>query len=98
MQRAAELDDLIALLPRLLSATARADGPDGAELYCRTETGSAFAHVVYIAEAAPAALEQMTDGAVTALICGDGGAAAEYAVYRRFLPENCAETLAELEI
>ena len=98
LQRAAELDDLIALLPRLLSATARADGPDGAELYCRTETGSAFAHVVYIAEASPAALEQMTDGAVTALICGDGGAAAEYAVYRRFLPENCAETLAELEI
>lgn len=97
LQRAAELDDLIALLPRLLSATARTDGPDGAELYCRTETGSAFAHVVYIAEAAPAALGQMTDGAVTALICGDGGAA-EYAACRRFLPENCAETLAELEI
>lgn len=98
LQRAAELDDLIALLPRLLSATARTDGPDGAELYCRTETGSAFAHVVYIAEAVPAALEQMTDGAVTALICGDGGAAAEYAACRRFLPEDCAETLAELEI
>lgn len=98
LQRAAELDDLIALLPRLLSSTARTDGPDGAELYCRTETGSAFAHVVYIAEAAPAALGQMTDGAVTALICGDGGAAAECAVCRRFLPENCAETLAELEI
>lgn len=98
LQRAAELDDLIALLPRLLSSTARTDGPDGAELYCRTETGSAFAHVVYIAEAAPAALGQMTDGAVTALICGEGGAAAERAVYRRFLPENCAETLAELEI
>ena len=98
LQRAAELDDLIALLPRLLSATARTDGPDGAELYCRTETGSAFAHVVYIAEAAPAALGQMTDGAVTALICGDGGAAAECAACRRFLPENCAETLAELEI
>ena len=98
LQRAAELDDLIALLPRLLSSTARTDGPDGAELYCRTETGSAFAHVVYIAEAAPAALGQMTDGAVTALICGDGGAAAEYAACRRFLPENCAETLAELEI
>lgn len=98
LQRAAELDDLIALLPRLLSSTARTDGPDGAELYCRTETGSAFAHVVYIAEAAPAALGQMTDGAVTALICGDGGAAAECAACRRFLPENCAETLAELEI
>lgn len=98
LQRAAELDDLIALLPRLLSATARTDGPDGAELYCRTETGSAFAHVVYIAEAAPAALGQMTDGAVTALVCGDGVAAAEYAACRRFLPENCAETLAELEI
>mgnify|MGYP002735299007 FL=1 len=98
LQRAAELDDLIALLPRLLSSTARTDGPDGAELYCRTETGSAFAHVVYIAEAAPAALGQMTDGAVTALICGDDGAAAECAACRRFLPENCAETLAELEI
>lgn len=98
LQRAAELDDLIALLPRLLSAGACTDGPDGAELYCRTETGSAFAHVVYVAEAAPAALEQMTDGAVTALICADAAAAPERAACRCFTAESYAETLTELTI
>lgn len=98
LQRAAELDDLIALLPRLLSAAAQTDGPDGAELYCRTEAGSAFAHVVYVTETASAALEGLTDGAVTALICGGDDAAPEGAVCRCFTPENYAETLTELEI
>lgn len=100
MQTVRELDDLIALLPRLLSATALQDGPYGAELYCQTAQERDFAHIVYLGESAPALLGQMTEGGlVTALVCADAEPAApDDAAVRCFRPENAAEALMELEI
>lgn len=100
MQTVRELDDLIALLPRLLSATAMQDGPFGAELYCQTAQERDFAHIVYLGESAPALLGQMTEGGlVTALVCAEEEPAApEDAAVRCFRPDNAAEALLELEI
>ena len=95
-----ELDDLVALLPRLFSATAFTSGPDGAELYCGTERTRAFAHVVYLGEAVSPMLCQISPyGFSTALVCGGAGEnAPDGAAICTFAPDAYAQTLMELEI
>lgn len=95
-----ELDDLVALMPRLFSAAAFTGGPDGAELYCGTERTRAFAHVVYLGESVSPMLCQISPyGFSTALVCGEAPETApEDAAICAFAPDSYAQALMELEI
>ena len=100
MQPVRELDDLVALLPRLFSAAAFTDGPGGAELYCGTECAHAFAHVVYLGETVSPALDRVSPyGLTTALVCGGTAEGApEGIAVHSFAPDACAQALTELEL
>ena len=100
MQPVRELDDLVALLPRLFSAAAFTDGPDGAELYCGTERAHAFAHVVYLGETVSPVLDRVSPyGLTTALVCGGTAEGApEGIAVHSFAPNACAQALTELEL
>lgn len=95
-----ELDDLVALMPRLFSATAFTGGPDGAELYCGTERTRAFAHVVYLGESVSPMLCQISPyGFSTALVCGEAAEGApDGAAVCAFGTDSYAQSLMELEI
>lgn len=95
-----ELDDLVALLPRIFSATAFIGGPDGAELYCGTERAHAFAHIVYLGEAVSPVLNRISPyGFTTALVCGSAVERAPDGIaVHAFEAASCAEALMELEI
>ena len=64
-----DLDELIALLPRLLTAKPEA-GISGAQLLLQTTPAGAYSHLIYISgePAAPAELSAL--GHLTALVCG----------------------------
>ena len=64
-----DLDELIALLPRLLTAKAEAGLP-GAQLLLQTVPAGAYSHLIYVSGelAAPAELSAL--GHLTALVCG----------------------------
>lgn len=97
-QEIRSMDDLIGLMPRLLSAAPYAEGLSSAEAFCRTAEEPA-AHIVYIAESVPPEAEPLKDlGRVTALLSGAETAAPEgFAVYALSAADE-ASRLMELEI
>ena len=64
-----DLDELIALLPRLLTAKAEA-GISGAQLLLQTVPAGAYSHLIYISGEQPADPDLQTLGHLTALVCG----------------------------
>ena len=92
------MDDLIGLMPRLLSAAPYAEGLSSAEAFCRTAEEPA-AHIVYIAESVPPEAEPLKDlGRVTALLSEAEALAPEgFAVYALSAADE-ASRLMELEI
>ena len=64
-----DLDELIALLPRLLTAKADA-GISGAQLLLQTVPAGAYSHLIYISGEQPADPDLQTLGHLTALVCG----------------------------
>lgn len=97
-QEICSMDDLIGLMPRLLSAAPYTDGLSSAETFCRTAEGPA-AHIVYIAESVPPEARLLKElGRVTALLSGTETAAPEgFAVYALAGTDEAAR-LMELEI
>lgn len=64
-----DLDELIALLPRLLTAKAE-PGLSGAQLLLQTTPAGAYSHLIYISGKLTAPAELSTLGHLTALVCG----------------------------
>ena len=64
-----DLDELIALLPRLLTAKAEA-GISGAQLLLQTVPAGAYSHLIYVSGNLPADPDLQTLGHLTALVCG----------------------------
>ena len=64
-----DLDELIALLPRLLTAKATA-GLSGAQLLLQTVPAGAYSHLIYVSGEQPAPTELSNLGHLTALVCG----------------------------
>ena len=64
-----DLDELIALLPRLLTAKAE-PGLSGAQLLLQTTPAGAYSHLIYISGELPADPNLQTLGHLTALVCG----------------------------
>ena len=64
-----DLDELIALLPRLLTAKAE-PGLSGAQLLLQTTPAGAYSHLIYISGELPADPILQTLGHLTALVCG----------------------------
>ena len=64
-----DLDELIALLPRLLTAKAEA-GISGAQLLLQTTPAGAYSHLIYISGELPADPNLQILGRLTALVCG----------------------------
>ena len=64
-----DLDELIALLPRLLTAKAEA-GISGAQLLLQTVPAGAYSHLIYVSGEQPAGPNLQTLGHLTALVCG----------------------------
>ena len=64
-----DLDELIALLPRLLTAKAEA-GISGAQLLLQAVPAGAYSHLIYISGEQPADPDLQTLGHLTALVCG----------------------------
>ena len=88
MQEVRDMDDLIGLMPRLLSAAGSAEAPSGAGLLVRNCGEATFSHILYVAGQfleESALLEQL--GRVTPLICG-----------REFMTADYQEALMDLEI
>ena len=86
-------DDLIALLPRLLSACGAVSGPTAAQLYPGAFASLPFSRLIYLTagpSGAARALEQL--GAVTVLTCGEDGEGT------LFDPEHIEQQLAHLEL
>ena len=81
-----DLDELIALLPRLLTAKAEA-GISGAQLLLQTVPTGAYSHLIYVSGEQPAPTELSTLGHLTALVCGTD-----------FNETNYPEQLSELTI
>ena len=68
-----ELDDLIAVLPRLLSAAGGADSHPGAALLMQTRPDALCSHMVYLAHTpAPEVLDWRTFGKLTVLALSGG--------------------------
>lgn len=82
-----ELDDLIGILPRLLTASPTR-GLSGAALLRQSTPAGAYSHLIYIAARRNEAVDDLSAlGRLTALICGE-----------RFHEADYAEQLAELEL
>lgn len=82
-----ELDDLIGILPRLLTASATR-GLSGAALLRQSTPPGAYSHLIYVAAQRNEAVDSLPAlGRLTALICGEC-----------FNEEGYAEQLAELEL
>ena len=64
-----DLDELIALLPRLLTAKAE-PGLSGAQLLLQTVPAGAYSHLIYVSGEQPAGPNLQTLGHLTALVCG----------------------------
>lgn len=64
-----DLDELIALLPRLLTARPET-GLSGAQLLLQTVPAGAYSHLIYISGEQPADPDLQTLGHLTALVCG----------------------------
>ena len=64
-----DLDELIALLPRLLTAR-HETGLSGAQLLLQTVPAGAYSHLIYISGEQPADPDLQTLGHLTALVCG----------------------------
>ena len=72
-----DLDELIALLPRLLTAKAE-PGLSGAQLLLQTTPAEAYSHLLYISGEQPADPNLQTLGHLTALVCGTNYNEADY--------------------
>ena len=72
-----DLDELIALLPRLLTAKAEL-GLSGAQLLLQTTPAGAYSHLIYISGELPAPAELSALGHLTALVCGTDFNEADY--------------------
>lgn len=92
------MDDLIGLMPRLLSAAPYAEGLSSAEAFCRTAEEPA-AHIVYIADCILPEAEPLKNlGRVTALLNEAEALTPEgFAVYALSAADE-ASRLMELEI
>ena len=64
-----DLDELIALLPRLLTARPET-GLSGAQLLLQTVPAGAYSHLIYVSGEQPAGPTLQTLGHLTALVCG----------------------------
>ena len=64
-----DLDELIALLPRLLTARPET-GLSGAQLLLQTVSAGAYSHLIYVSGEQPAGPNLQTLGHLTALVCG----------------------------
>ena len=64
-----DLDELIALLPRLLTAKPE-PGLSGAQLLLQTTPAGAYSHLIYVSGEQPADPNLQTLGHLTALVCG----------------------------
>lgn len=67
-----DMDELVAVIPRLLRATGCTDGLSGAGLLVQTREDALCAHMVYVAENPQQEVEEMRKyGHVTTMLCGD---------------------------
>lgn len=67
-----DLDEFVAVLPRLLSAAGAARGLSGVELLLQTQPQLLCGHIVYLArEPQPGVLELCRQGKTTLLLCGN---------------------------
>ena len=64
-----DLDELIALLPRLLTAKA-GPGVPGAQLLLQTAPAGAYSHLIYVSGEQPADWKLQALGRLTSLVCG----------------------------
>jgi len=70
--RIRDLDEFVAIIPRLLRATGSRNGVSGAALLMQTKPEALCAHMVYIAEQPQGEVTEMQRyGHVTMLLCGD---------------------------
>lgn len=92
-QQIRSMDELIGLMPRLLSAR-EAEGLSGAELFCRSSGEAVLSHILYITGRIPEQADLLGRfGRLTVLSSGETDAAAV-----RFDSVHYAEQLSELEI
>ena len=92
-QQIRSMDELIGLLPRLLSAREN-EGLSGAELFLRSSGEAVLSHILYITGRVPEQAYLLGQfGRLTVLSCGASGDGAIC-----FDCEHYAEQLAELEI
>ena len=90
-----DMDELVAVIPRLLRATGSKDSLSGAGLLVQTRSDALCAHMVYIAEEPQQEVDDMCRyGNVTMMLCGetylDGAVMFDETSYR--------ETLTQIEI
>lgn len=86
-QQIRDMDDLIGLMPRLLTAQA-ATGVSGASLLLQEVSAGSWSHLIYVSGEQQAETEQLSSiGRLTALICGE-----------RFNEKDYAAQLSELEL
>ena len=72
--RIRDLDEFVAIIPRLLRATGAKEGMSGAGLLMQTRTEALCAHIVYLAETPQSEVAEMQRyGHVTMLLCGEQG-------------------------
>ena len=64
-----DLDELIALLPRLLTASPET-GLSGAQLLLQTTPAGAYSHLIYVSGELPADPNLQILGHLTVLVCG----------------------------
>lgn len=94
MQEIRDMEELIGVLPRLLSVREKVTQASGAELFAQTAGEKIFAHILYVCgDLFPGLAELERLGRVTALICSDGSEQATC-----FDPERYREQLMEIEI
>lgn len=90
-----DMDDLVAIIPRLLRATGCKEGVSGAALLLQTRADALCAHMVYLAEEPQAETVELSRyGHVTVLACGED--APEDSVL--FNEEDFIQQLTEIEI
>ena len=95
LHRIRDMDEFVAVIPRLLRATGAKEAVSGAGLLMQTRTDALCAHMVYIAEQAQSeVLEMQRYGRVTTLLCG--GAALDGSVC--FNEKDYVHQLTEIEI
>ena len=95
LHRIRDLDELIAVIPRILRATGVKEGASGAGLLLQSRADALCAHMVYLAHSPQNEVSDMQRyGHVTMLVCGD--AASDNAVY--FNEKNYQQQLTEIQI